>query len=137
MNIPELATPLSAVTAVVVKVPLSANVPLAPLTGAEKSREFKERMEAQGLKQKRIWISEEEVAQAVSLFGGGVQDALASAVRLALKVSKDEDIEFLQEMKDKLINGMQRRDPEMFKYVVKMMDDWMDLLGGTPPKASG
>ena len=39
-----------------------------------------------------------------------------------------EDLEFLKEMKQKLQEAIDKKDPTLFEYVQKMIDDWINEL---------
>ncbi len=39
-----------------------------------------------------------------------------------------KDLKFLKEIRDKIVNGLDRNDPERIKYALKMVNDWIDEI---------
>lgn len=40
----------------------------------------------------------------------------------------EKDLNFLKEIKEKISDGFERKDPTLTKYGMKMIDDWIDEL---------
>ena len=43
-------------------------------------------------------------------------------------MSRKLDLDFLKEIKGKLVTGVEKNDPTLIEYAIKMVSDWIDEL---------